>query len=110
MTLAAAILAGGMATRLRPITEQIPKALVEVAGRPFVCHQLEWLKKQGIQQVVLCVGYRGKQIEDTVGSGGRFGLAIDYSYDGDRLLGTGGALRKAMAKLGASFFVLYGDS
>lgn len=110
MTLPVAILAGGLATRLRPITEQIPKALVEVAGQPFVCHQLEWLKKQGIRQVVLCVGYRAKQIEETVGDGRQFGFAINYSYDGDRLLGTGGALRKAIAKLGEAFFVLYGDS
>lgn len=110
MTLPVAILAGGLATRLRPITETMPKALVDVAGRPFVFHQLEWLQKQGIREVVLCVGYRGEQIQQVVGKGRQFGLAVDYSLDGERLLGTGGALRKAMSKLGKAFFVLHGDS
>lgn len=105
-----AILAGGLATRLRPITESIPKALVDVAGQPFVCHQLQWLRKQGAQKAVLCLGYRAGQIQDLVGDGRRFGLDVEYSLDGERLLGTGGALRKALPKLGESFFVLYGDS
>ncbi len=105
-----AILAGGLATRLRPITEKIPKALLIVAGRPFIFHQLELLKSQGVNQVVLCVGYLGEQIEATVGDGSAFGLSISYVYDGAKLLGTGGALRKALPLLGADFFVLYGDS
>ncbi len=110
MTLPVAILAGGLAKRLRPITDEIPKALVDVAGRPFVWHQLHWLRKQGIRDVVLCVGYRGEQVERAVGDGQQFGLGVQYSYDGDNLLGTGGALRKAMAKLGETTIVLYGDS
>jgi NDP-sugar pyrophosphorylase family protein len=110
MTLPVAILAGGLATRLRPITDAIPKVLVDVAGRPFVWHQLEWLHKQGIRDVVLCVGYRGEQVEQAVGDGQQFGLVVQYSYDGDKLLGTGGALRKAMGKLGQTAIVLYGDS
>lgn len=105
-----AILAGGLATRLRPITEKIPKALVEVAGKPFIFHQLDWLKRQKIEQVVLCVGYLGQMIREKVGSGKPWGIDIQYSFDGDKLLGTGGALRKALSVLGDEFFVFYGDS
>lgn len=105
-----AILAGGLAKRLRPITETIPKALVEVAGRPFIEWQLDYLHSQGVEHVVLCLGYLGEQVEELIGDGQRFGLKVDYSYDGDRLLGTGGALRKALPILGDAFFVFYGDS
>ena len=105
-----AILAGGLATRLRPITETIPKSLVSVAGRPFIEHQLEQLRREGIRRVVLCVGYLGEMVRDVVGDGSRFGLRVDYSFDGPKLLGTGGALRQALPLLGDAFFVLYGDS
>jgi N-acetyl-alpha-D-muramate 1-phosphate uridylyltransferase len=105
-----AILAGGLATRLRPITATIPKALVEVAGHPFVTWQLRYLHLQGLSRVVLCVGYRGEQIAAMVGDGSRFGVHVDYVFDGERLLGTGGALRRALPILGEAFFVLYGDS
>jgi NDP-sugar pyrophosphorylase family protein len=106
----AAVLAGGLATRLRPITEKIPKALVEVAGRPFIDHQLGLLHDNGIRHVVLCLGYLGEMVRDHVGDGGRYGLSVDYSFDGDKLLGTGGALKRAAAHLGEAFWVLYGDS
>ena len=109
-TLPIAILAGGLATRLRPLTERIPKALVEVAGRPFVDWQLELLVSAGIKRVVFCVGYLGEMIEAHVGDGARFGLEVAYSYDGPTLLGTGGALRQALPLLGEEFLVLYGDS
>ncbi|TQX86952.1 nucleotidyl transferase [Rhizobium sp. rho-13.1] len=105
-----AILAGGLATRLRPITETIPKALVEVAGKPFIFHQLSYLHAQGIRKVVLCIGYLGEMIEESVGDGSKFGLEVLYVADGSKLLGTGGALRKALPHLGDAFFVLYGDS
>ncbi len=105
-----AILAGGLATRLSPITKTIPKALVPVAGRPFVLWQLEYLRDQGISRVVLCTGYRSTQIEQIVGDGSQFGVAVEYSDDGTTLLGTGGALGKALPLLGPEFFVLYGDS
>ncbi len=105
-----AILAGGLATRLRPITQTIPKSMVEVAGEPFVAHQLRQLAREGVERVVFCIGHLGGQIRDFVGSGERFGLCVDYAFDGDELLGTGGALRAALPKLGAAFFVLYGDS
>lgn len=105
-----AILAGGLATRLRPITEKIPKALVEVRGAPFIFHQLQELKKQGISEVVLCVSYKADMLKEAVGDGERFGLKIRYSEDGEELLGTGGAIKKALPLLGDQFFVLYGDS
>jgi NDP-sugar pyrophosphorylase family protein len=106
----AAILAGGLATRLRPITQTVPKALVEVAGRPFLDHQLALLARHGVRRVVLCLGYLGDQVEAHVGDGRRFGLEVRSSHDGDRLLGTGGALRRALPLLGEAFWVLYGDS
>ncbi len=105
-----AILAGGLATRLRPLTETVPKALLEVAGEPFISHQLRMLRAQGIERVVLCVGYLGEMIESVVGDGAAWGLEVSYSSDADKLLGTGGALKKAQPLLGDRFFVLYGDS
>jgi N-acetyl-alpha-D-muramate 1-phosphate uridylyltransferase len=105
-----AILAGGVGSRLGPITETLPKALVEVAGAPFVVQQLRLLRREGIERVVLCVGHLGEQVERVVGDGGRFGLKVAYSFDGKTLMGTGGALRRALPLLGDAFFVLYGDS
>lgn len=105
-----AILAGGLATRLRPITEEIPKSLIEVAGKPFICHQLEYLRKQGINSVVLCIGFLGEMIQEVVGDGSRWDMHVSYSPDGPSLLGTGGALRRALPMLGEHFFILYGDS
>ena len=109
-TLPVAILAGGLATRLHPVTEKVPKALLPIAGRPFIHWQLELLARQGITEVVLCAGHFGEQIQAAVGDGTGFGVTVRYSFDGDTLLGTGGALKKALPKLGAAFFVLYGDS
>jgi NDP-sugar pyrophosphorylase family protein len=105
-----AILAGGLATRLGPVAAAVPKALVEVAGRPFVVHQLALLREAGIRRVVLCVGHLGEQIEACVGDGRAHGLVVGYSYDGAALLGTAGALRRAAARLGDVFWVLYGDA
>jgi NDP-sugar pyrophosphorylase family protein len=105
-----AILAGGLAKRLRPITEAIPKALVTVAGSPFLAHQLRLLHSAGLRRIVICAGYLGEMIETEIGDGARFDLQIDYSFDGPRLLGTGGALKQALPLLGHRFFVLYGDS
>jgi len=105
-----AILAGGLATRLRPLTETIPKSLVEINGEPFLWHQLRRLRASGIDRVVLCVSYLGEQVRDSAGDGRDFGLHIDYSFDGPILLGTAGALKQAQPLLGESFFVLYGDS
>jgi N-acetyl-alpha-D-muramate 1-phosphate uridylyltransferase len=105
-----AILAGGLATRLRPITEKIPKALVEVAGVPFIDRQLEYLRDQGVRRVVLCIGYLGEMVQAAIGDGSRFGIDVKYSPDGPTLLGTGGALKRAVPLLGEHFFILYGDS
>ena len=105
-----AILAGGLATRLRPLTETIPKSLVEVNGEPFLWHQLRLLRTNGIDRVVLCVGYLGEMIRASVGDGAAFGLSIGYSFDGPSLLGTAGALQQALPLLDENFFALYGDS
>ena len=110
MRLPVAILAGGVAKRLRPLTEKIPKALVDINGMPFILHQLKLLRSKGVIQVVICAGYLGKMIQDFVGNGSRFDIQVEYSFDGGQLLGTGGAVKKALALLGESFFVLYGDS
>jgi len=105
-----AILAGGLATRLRPLTDRLPKSLLTVAGRPFIFHQLELLHRQGIERVVLCLGHMGDQIRAVVDAAVAPGLSVGYSFDGARLLGTGGALRHALPLLGEEFFVLNGDS
>ena len=105
-----AILAGGLATRLRPMTESIPKSLIEVAGQPFILHQLIQLQRAGLTDVVLCLGYLGEQVQSLVGDGNQFGLRIQYSFDGHPLMGTGGALKRALPMLGSAFFVLYGES
>jgi MurNAc alpha-1-phosphate uridylyltransferase len=105
-----AVLSGGLATRLLPATGTVPKALLSVAGRPFLHWQLALLAQQGITQAVLCVGHLGEQIRTAVGDGTGFGLTVRYSCDGETLLGTGGALKQALPLLGTAFFVLYGDS
>lgn len=104
------ILAGGLATRLRPITEKIPKALIEINNVPFIDYQLNYLKKQGITNVVLCTGFLAEQIVNYVGDGSRYGLKVVYSNDGEKLLGTGGAIKNAAKFLDDDFFILYGDS
>lgn len=105
-----ALLAGGLATRLHPVTQAIPKALVEVAGRPFIDHQLALLRRAGVRKVVLCLGHLGELVRDHLGDGSAHGLELHYSHDGPCLLGTGGALRRAAPLLGELFWVLYGDS
>jgi NDP-sugar pyrophosphorylase family protein len=105
-----AILAGGLATRLRPITEKVPKLLLEVAGEPFFTHQLRLLKKAGLTRLVLCVGHLGEKIAALYGDGAAHGVQIEYSFDGPKLLGTAGALIQALPMLGDAFYVLYGDS
>jgi NDP-sugar pyrophosphorylase family protein len=108
--LTVAILAGGLATRLRPVTESVPKSLLEVNGEPFLVHQLRLLHSKGIRRVLLCVGHLGALIERAIGDGSTLGLQVDYSFDGPPLLGTAGAIRNALPKLGEVFFVMYGDS
>lgn len=105
-----AILAGGLATRLHPTTLTIPKSLIKVTGKPFIFYQLKYLRQQGVKKVVLCTGYLGEMIKSYVGDGSIFDLKISYSSDGDKLLGTGGAIKKALPLLSDKFFVLYGDT
>jgi NDP-sugar pyrophosphorylase family protein len=105
-----AILAGGLAKRLRPATNKTPKALLSVAGEPFLIHQLRLLHSQGLHRIVLCVGYLGEMIKTELGNGSSLGMQISYSFDGPTLLGTGGALKRALPKLGEQFLVIYGDS
>jgi len=108
--LAAAILAGGLATRLQPLTGTIPKSLIPINGEPFIAHQLRLLKSRGIESVVLCLGHMGALIQEFVGQGDAFGLTVEYSWDGPVQLGTAGAIRNALPLLEDAFFVVYGDS
>lgn len=109
MEIQVAIIAGGLATRLGELTKSQPKSMVRVAGKPFLEHQLEYLKKAGVKNVILCIGHLGWQIEDYFDDGSKFGITINYSRE-DRLLGTAGALKRAGPKLLDIFFTLYGDS
>jgi len=104
-----AILTGGLATRLRPMTEKIPKSMIDIHGRPFLDYQFEMLKKNGITDVVLCIAYLGEMIESHFGNGKDSGISIKYSYEKDGLLGTAGALKNAEELLEDVFFILYGD-
>lgn len=107
----AVILAGGLATRLRPVTETIPKALVDINGEPFISHQLRLLRAQGVTNIILSVAYRGEMIREYVGDGSAFGVSVSYVEDGPQLLGTGGAIKHALNDINSeAFFVLYGDS
>ena len=104
-----AILAGGLATRLEALTRERPKSMVRVWGKPFLSYQLELLRRQGIEDIVLCTGHLGQQIESYFGNGRKHGVSIKYSIE-DRLLGTAGALKHAESLLADTFFTLYGDS
>jgi len=105
------ILAGGLATRLRPITEKIPKSLIEINGLPFVYHQLDLLEEKGFKTVHFCLGFLGEQVEKTLKESEYFKrLSISFSYDGNPLLGTGGTIRNIINQLPDYFFVTYGDS
>ncbi|MEW6221778.1 MAG: sugar phosphate nucleotidyltransferase [Candidatus Hadarchaeota archaeon] len=106
----AVILAGGIGTRLKPLTEKVPKTMIPVYGRPFLEYQLSLLKRSGISNVVLCIGYLGSKIKKHFGNGEKFGLKISYSEEGNKLLGTAGALKKAERLLEDEFFVTYGDA
>jgi len=105
----AVILAGGLGTRLWPLTREIPKPMAPVAGAPYLEHQLKLLARQGIGDIVLLTGYLGEQIEEYFGDGQRWSLRIRYSREMTPL-GTGGALREARSLLAETFLVIYGDS
>ncbi|MBI5779282.1 MAG: nucleotidyltransferase family protein [Planctomycetes bacterium] len=105
----AVILAGGLGTRLRPLTLTIPKPMVEIAGKPYLYYQLMYLKKYKITDILLCIGHLGHQIKEYFGTGRKYGLNIRYSSE-NKPLGTGGGLKKARRLLQNSFILLYGDS
>ena len=109
MDMQCVILAGGLATRLRPLTEKIPKPLVPINGRPFIHHQLKLLKSYGIANILILTGYLGKQIEDYLGDGSKLGLGINYSYE-ENPLGTGGSLKNAETMLKEAFLIVNGDT
>jgi NDP-sugar pyrophosphorylase family protein len=106
----AVILAGGLATRLGERSRSTPKVLLPIAGRPFLAWQLEAIARCGFRDVVLCIGHFGDQVRDFLGDGAAFGVNVAYSQDGPKLLGTGGALRRALDLLEPTFLVTYGDS
>ena len=110
MSLPVVVLAGGLATRLGPLTARIPKSLIDVAGRPFVEHQIELLARHGLHDVVFCIGHHGDQVEHALGDGSRWGMHFRYVSDGARLRGTGGAALSVLPLAGPAFFVMYGDS
>ena len=106
----AVILAGGLGTRLRPITERIPKPMIEIGGEPFLARMVRWLAQHDFRRLLILLGYRGEMVSDFFGDGSRYGVSIDYSTEQPSPLGTGGALRNALEKLEDDFVLLYGDS
>lgn len=104
------VLMGGLGTRLKEYTKQCPKPLVEVMGKPFFDYQLTLMAEQGFCRFLFLIGYRAEMIEEYYGDGSRFGVTIEYCYDGEKLLGTGGAVRRAYDKLEHDFMLIYGDS
>jgi N-acetyl-alpha-D-muramate 1-phosphate uridylyltransferase len=109
MDIQVVILAGGLATRLGNLTENRPKSLVEILGKPFLAYQLELLKNNGISDIVLCTGHLGSQIQEAFGNGSRYGVNLRYSPE-EKPLGTAGALKNAGPFLNDIFTVMYGDS
>jgi len=105
-----ALLAGGAGTRVQSVSRNVPKALFEVNGRPFVAHQLELLRRNGVRRVVFCIGHLGDQVQCYVRDGAVFGVDVQYSRDGATPLGTAGALKNAERLLGPLFWVMYGDT
>jgi NDP-sugar pyrophosphorylase family protein len=106
------ILAGGLGTRMRPLTDTCPKTLLPVCGRPFAYHQLRWLAAQGIDEIIYCIGHQGEMIRRYWDSEPKPVRSIRYVDEGEQLRGTGGALRLAHQQgvLDESFLVIYGDS
>jgi NDP-sugar pyrophosphorylase family protein len=104
------ILCGGLGTRLGDLSKNIPKSMIEINDKPFLEYQIEILKKNSIKDIVLCVGHLSEKIKSYFGDGKKLGVKIQYSYDGDKPLGTIGALKKAEPLLDDIFFIMYGDS
>lgn len=109
LSMQAVILAGGLGTRLRPITNSIPKVMVLVNGKPFLQHQMEYLKRFGLNNFLIFAAYLGEKIQDYFGDGTRYGLNIEYSFEKEPM-GTAGALKNAERKLEDTFLLLNGDT
>ena len=105
-----AVLAGGLATRLGPLTESVPKCMLEINGSPFIDWQIRLLKDAGYREFIFCLSHKSQVIQEYLGDGSRFGVSIKFSIDGGTQLGTGGAIIKAVPLLGDEFAVIYGDS
>ena len=103
------ILAGGKATRLGKIAKNTPKSLIKINNHPFLYHQLIYLEKQGIKEVIICAGHLGFKIKKFIEKK-KINLKIKYFNDGKKLLGTGGAIKKILPFVKNNFFVMYGDS
>lgn len=104
------ILAGGLATRLRPLTDDIPKAMVKINGKPFIHWQIQKLAQEGFKEIIISIGHLGHQISDYLGDGGRYNVGVKFIHDGNSQLGTGGALTKVAESITGKFLVTYGDS
>jgi NDP-sugar pyrophosphorylase family protein len=104
------ILAGGLATRLRPLTDGIPKAMVSINGKPFIHWQIQKLAQEGFKEIIISIGHLGDQISDYLGNGERYNVGVKFIHDGNSQLGTGGALTKVAESLTGKFLVTYGDS
>src|ERR1700733_1669755 len=106
------ILAGGLGTRMLPLTETCPKTLLPVRGRPFAYHQLHWLAAQGITEVIYCIGHQGDRIRQYWQTEASPVPSIRFVDEGEQLRGTGGAVRLAFDQgvLDESFLLIYGDS
>jgi NDP-sugar pyrophosphorylase family protein len=105
-----AILCGGKGTRIAEIAGALPKAMVPLAGEPFLSHQLRWLREAGTTDIVLLTGFRGDRIREFAGDGAAFGLRVRYSDDGGTARGTAGAIARALPLLGGAFLTVYGDA
>jgi NDP-sugar pyrophosphorylase family protein len=104
------ILAGGLATRLGEVAANVPKILIDVAGRPFAEHQIALLGAQGVTRVVYCIGHLGARVRETLGDGRRWGMTFEFVEDGAEAAGTGGAILRALPRLAGPFFTMYGDA
>ena len=103
-------MAGGLATRIRPLTNKIPKSMISIEGKPFLQYQIELLSCYGIKDIILCVGYMGEKIENCFENGNKYNTRIIYSYEKEKLLGTGGALKMTEPYLDEKFYLIWGDS
>ena len=105
----AVILAGGLGTRLQPYTNSLPKPMLPLGEKPILEHLIEWVRKNGVKEIVLCVSHLRKKIEDYFGDGEKFGIKIEYAVS-NKPLATAGQLKTAEKFIDDTFVCLYGDS